>query len=117
MKFRRVLFRSDTWVGHHLLVHPVAMGARLEGDPREHHRLAAFQLQQFGKRRAMDGGEVVAGAFAEVDGAMIAKAPARRLGHLAIGSQLLFRPRPPESLDITNLKPPGIYEERAEGKE
>src|SRR3546814_2506672 len=62
----------------------------------------------------MDGGEVVAGAFAEVDGAMLAKDPARRLGHLAIGRQLLFRHRQQESVDITHLQPPGSNRLRSE---
>ncbi|MGY4156134.1 hypothetical protein ACVINW_001976 [Bradyrhizobium sp. USDA 4461] len=92
--------RFQAGIGHHLGVDPVALGARLVGDPGEHDGFAGLQLHALRKRGQLARLDVVGDPLAIIQRAMFAPDLAGHLRELGIGLEFLLRHGDDETIDV-----------------
>ena len=92
--------RFEPRIGHHLGVDPVALRARLVGDPGEHHGLARLQLDAARKRGELADLDVVGDPFAVIQRAVFAPDLAGFLRHPGVGREVFLRDGDDEAIDI-----------------
>jgi hypothetical protein len=91
---------GEALVLHHLGVDAVAVGARLEHDPRQDDRLVGIELDAARERGELAHFHVVGNTFKELERAVLAPDLARLARHLAIGGETLLGHRHDKSIDI-----------------
>lgn len=109
----RIAHVMDTRIFHHFRVDAVAVGARLEQDVREDHRLAGFGLGVFCKRYAHLRCEIVADALFVVESAVLAPDLRRLLREASIRLQVFLWNGQNVSIDISHEHRPFLLSRHA----
>lgn len=94
---------GEPLVLHDLGVDAVAMGARLEGDPGEGHRLVGLELDAAREGRELSHLDVIGDAFAKLERAVLAPNLAGFPRHAPIGLDALLLDGHHEAVDIGHL--------------
>ncbi|CCB63274.1 protein of unknown function [Hyphomicrobium sp. MC1] len=97
---------GEAWIAHYLLVHGVAVRARIEDDPGKDDDLAVLQFDGLRKRCVLAGRDVIADAFDVGERAVLAPNLAGSFRQLAVIFQSLEWDRDDKTVDVAHLSLP-----------